>query len=77
MRIEVPSALEAVLNESAQRNGVSPQELALSVLRERFLRVSATPLMPTGEWERTLLGAATDCGVSLPQGALSSEGLYD
>ena len=27
------------------------------------------------EWERRLLGAATDCGVSLPYSALSSEGL--
>ena len=76
MEITLPSELEAALNESARRNGVSPQELALRVLRERILNVSP-PLAPTDEWERTLLGVATDCGVSLPHLELSSEGLYD
>ena len=29
------------------------------------------------EWERNVLGLATDCGVSLPHSALSGEGLYE
>ena len=34
-------------------------------------------LQPRDEWERRLLSAASDCGVSLSNEALSSEGLYD
>lgn len=33
--------------------------------------------VPRDEWERGLLDAAKDCGVSPPDSALSSEGLYD
>ena len=29
------------------------------------------------EWERRLRRVATDCGVSLPDAALSSEGIYE
>jgi hypothetical protein len=76
MDIKLPSELEAALNESARRSGISPQELAVSVLRERLLGNSA-PFTPTDDWERALLGIATDCGVSLPHSALSSEELYD
>jgi predicted DNA-binding antitoxin AbrB/MazE fold protein len=32
---------------------------------------------PRDEWERRLLDQATDCGVSLSNVALSSEGLYE
>ena len=32
---------------------------------------------PRDEWERHLRQAASDCGVSLSDEALSSEGLYD
>jgi hypothetical protein len=32
---------------------------------------------PQDEWERRLLELATDCGVSLPNAAVSSEGLYE
>ena len=36
-----------------------------------------TPLEPRDDWERGLLGAAKNCGVSLPNWAVSSDGLYD
>jgi hypothetical protein len=68
--------LEAALNELARRQGIAPEVLALNALRERFL-VPASPIQPRDEWERRLLGAATDCGVSLPHAAVSSEGLYE
>jgi predicted DNA-binding antitoxin AbrB/MazE fold protein len=32
---------------------------------------------PQDEWERRLLAAAKDCGVSLPDSAVSSDGLYE
>lgn len=76
MVIRLSAELEAALNESARRQGVAPEVLADAVLRERFLS-AGTPLTPRDEWERTVLGAATDCGVSLPHSAVSSEGLYE
>jgi hypothetical protein len=44
-------------------------------IRERFLDVAA--LQPRDEWGRGLLAAARHCGVSLPDSALGSEGLYE
>jgi hypothetical protein len=67
--------LEAALKEQASRQGLAPEEFALKVLRDRL--ITAAPLEPRDEWERGLLAAARDCGVSLPNSALSSEGLYD
>jgi len=32
---------------------------------------------PRDEWERQLLGIAKDCGVSLPDSAVSSDQLYE
>ena len=75
MVITLSPELEAALSEQARRLGVGPEELAVRALRERFL--SAAALQPRDEWERGLLGAARDCGVSLPDWAVSSEGLYD
>lgn len=67
--------LETALNEQARRQGIAPDVLAVNALRERFLADAA--LQPQDEWERGLLEAARDCGVSLPDSALSSEGLYE
>jgi hypothetical protein len=76
MVIQLSPELEAALSEVARRQGVTPEVLADSVLRERFLSPGA-PLVPRDDWERRLLGLARDCGVSLPNSALSSEGLYE
>ena len=76
MVINLPPQLEAALRQQAQRRGVDPQTLALDALRERFL-IPAAPLEPQDEWERRLFSAATDCGVSLSDEALSREALYD
>ena len=76
MVITLGPELDAALNEAARRQGVAPEVLALDVLRERFL-ATAAPLAPRDEWERGLLEAARPWGVSLPDAALSSEGLYD
>ena len=67
--------LEAVLNDLALRQGVTPEALVLNSLRAKFL--PASPIAPRDEWERRLLDAATDCGISLSHEAVSSEGLYD
>lgn len=76
MVITLGPELEAALNELARRQGVTPEVLALNALRERFL-TPTQPVSPQDEWERRLLGAASDCGVSLPHSAVSSEGLYE
>jgi hypothetical protein len=75
MVVTLDPQLEAALNEQAKRQGMAPDELARTLLRERLL---ATPkLEPRDEWERGLLAAARPWGVSLSDTALSSEGLYE
>jgi hypothetical protein len=75
MVITLDRELELALNELARQRGVAPEVLAINVLRERLLATAA--LQPRDEWERGLLAVARDCGVSLPDSALSSEALYD
>jgi hypothetical protein len=76
MVISLDPALEAALNEAARLQGIPLETLALHALRERFL-APKPPIEPRDEWERRLLAVATDCGVSLSNEAVSSEGLYD
>ncbi len=76
MVITLTPQLEAALREQARRRGVAPEVLALDALRERFPPTPAD-LKPRDEWERRLFGAAIDCGVSVPDSALSSDGLYE
>lgn len=76
MVITVGPDLEVVLSDLARRQGIAAEALALQALRERFL--AAPSGMPSGDdWKHLLRIAATDCGVSLSNEAVSSEGLYD
>lgn len=74
MVITLGPELEVAVNEIAQRQNVPAEELVLKALRERFL---PSLREPRDDWERRLRQLATDCGVSLPDSALSSEGLYE
>ena len=76
MVINLTPKLEAALGEHARRRGVAPETLVLDVLRDQFL-LSVSPVEPRDDWERRLFGAALDCGVSVPDSALSSDGLYE
>jgi hypothetical protein len=76
MVINLPPQLEAALNEQARRRGVAPEVVALNALRDRFLP-DVPAVEPQDDWERQLFGAAIDCGVSVPDSALSSDGLYE
>jgi predicted transcriptional regulator len=76
MVITLPPELEAALNELARRQGVAPEVLALSALRDRLIALTDA-IQTRDEWERLVLQAGTNCGVSLPHTALSSEGLYE
>jgi hypothetical protein len=62
--------------EAARRKVVTPEALEFDVLWERFVR-TVSPIQPQDEWERRLVGAALDCSVSVPDSALSSDGLYE
>lgn len=75
MVLNLPSHLESALADQARRQGIAPEAFALDVLRRHLTPVA--PPTPTDDWERRLFGAAIDCGVSVPDAALSSEGLYD
>lgn len=76
MVITLGPDLAAALNDSARKQGISPEELAIKALRDRFL-APGLRVQPRDEWERGLLAAASDCGVSLSNEAVSSEGLYE
>ncbi len=71
MVIELDAELERDLADSAARDGVTPEVLAAKILRESLV------LLPRDDWERRLLAGAIDCGVSLPNEALTSEAMYD
>ena len=76
MVITVDPELETALKERARRQGVAPEVLALEVLRERFL-APAPADESQDEWVRQLRSIATDCGVSLSDAAVSSDGIYE
>ncbi len=75
MVITLSSELEASLRAAARRHGVDPEALALDALRERFLAHAV--VAPRDDWELRLLGVGKDCGVSLSDADLSSEGMYE
>jgi hypothetical protein len=75
MVITIDSDLEMALKERAQRQGVAPEALALKALRDQFL--APAPTESQDEWVRRLRSLATDCGVSLSDAAVSSEGIYE
>jgi hypothetical protein len=76
MFISMTPELEAALKEEARRRGIAPHVLAFNILYERLFG-TVSPLEPRDEWERQLLSLGIDCGVCLPNEAVSSEGLYD
>lgn len=76
MTLTLDQTLEKSLKLYAKAHSISPEDLALNALREKFppQTVSREPL---DDWERNLMSIGKDCGVSLPDSAFSSEGLYE
>ena len=75
MTIAIPDETAKALTEKAKGMNLKPEDLAVSLLRQ---------LLGLGdldtdfdEWEEKLRKAASDCGVSLPDEAVSRDGLYD
>ena len=70
--------------EGVVHNGVIVPDDAMALPEGTRVRISPVvfkknvrPVEPQDEWERNLFGAAIDCGVSVPDSALSSDGLYE
>lgn len=76
VRVTLSLELERVAVEQAQRAGKSPQQIVLGVLESSLLPTSVSPAT-ADEWQRKLKAASVDCGTSLSDEAVSSNGLYD
>ena len=74
--IDLPPELEGALNEVATKEGISPEAVIIDALRVR-LGEQPRAIEPRDDWERLILQEGTNCGVSLPDEALSREGLYE
>ena len=72
MTVELPPEVEQAIAEQAKRQGTTPEALVVDTLRRKF-----EPIVARDEWEARILSIGTDCGVSLSDEAVSSEGLYD
>jgi hypothetical protein len=76
MVIILDPELEAALSQQARQQGIDTETLVVAALRDRFLG-SAIRDAPRDDWEQLLIEVASDCGVSLPNSALTAEGLYE
>ncbi len=75
MTITIDQLTSATLIARARQSGIAPETLAMNILRHAIAD-DPTIIEPHDEWERNLLLASSDCGVSLSNEALSSEGIY-
>jgi hypothetical protein len=76
MVLQLTPDLELALARMARKEGIAPDLLAISILRDHLVQ-SPSSVLPHDEWERLVQSAASDCRVSLPDSAFSSELLYD
>jgi len=74
MVITLGPELVTALNAQASRQGITPEALALEVLSQRF---TTAQVEIREDWERRLRSVASDCGVSLSNEAVSSEGIHE
>jgi hypothetical protein len=69
----VALARELLASAAATASQLSWETLTIAEVS----RAVVSPPAPADEWERQLFAAAIDCGVSVPDEVLSSDGLYD
>jgi len=74
VQVTLPTELERLAVEQARRAGKSPQDFVLGILRQSLLAPNSTPATKQ-EWRQKLTMASADCGTSLSDDALSSDGL--
>ncbi len=77
MTLTLDHKLAEALEAESRRSGLSPEQFAVNVLREKLAGAKPVIDPPQDEWARRLRSAATDCGVSLSNEALSSDGIYE
>lgn len=77
MTITLSPELFALLQERAHEQHLEPQILVEKILRQHLMEPHGRLPTPQDDWERLLLNAAIDCGVSLTDEAVSSEGIYE
>ena len=78
MTIALTPDLEQRVAQKAHKLGTTPENFILSIIQEEFAAPdSKKSFEPQDEWERRLLGIGIDCGISLSNEAVSSEGLYE
>ena len=79
MTIALTPDLEQRVAQKAYKLGTTPENFILSIIQEEFAAPLSKPpsFEPQDEWERRLLGIGIDCGISLSNEAVSSEGLYE
>jgi hypothetical protein len=83
LTVELSDTAYVALQLRARAAAQSPAEVAAAALEQQFgtadarLGMEAEQIQPRDDWERRLRSAATDCGVSLSNEAVSSEELYD
>jgi hypothetical protein len=79
LTIELPPEVEEALRDEAKSRDSTPEELAAEAVRQRFAgRSKHDPSRLSSEERLALLRSiGRPAGVSVPDEALSSEGLYD
>lgn len=77
MNLSLEPELEQRLEELARQRGVTPSFLVAQALRETVFAGGPTLAASHDEWEKRLVAIASDCGVSLPDDALTSEAIYE
>jgi hypothetical protein len=77
MTITLTPELEEILVQQAERLRTTPEEIVLTTLRSHLAGVTRNRLRTADDRIAFLREAALDCGVSLSNEAVSSEGLYD
>lgn len=78
MTITLTPDIEQILTREAERQGTTPEALALTKMRLPLrLDYRDTLPPPRDDWERELRSIAVDCGVSLTDEQVSRDSLYD
>jgi hypothetical protein len=76
MTVTLDPNLEAALIEEAKRQGIDPETLVVNMLQKKFAQLRQ-PSEARDDWERLVLAAGSDCGISVPTSALTSDSLYE
>jgi hypothetical protein len=75
MNVTLPENLAKELTEQARNQGIATHDFAAAIIAKHLAKKST--FVPRDEWERGLAEIAHDCGVSLTNEAVSSDGIYD